>query len=66
MTSYQLGFLSLLAFAPVLTVGVLLVGVRMSARRAMPIAYATTLAIAWAVWKVPLEVVVAASLQGLV
>ena len=66
MTSYQLGFLSLLAFAPVLTVGILLVGLRMPAKRAMPIAYVTTLAIAWTVWKVPWEVVAAASLQGLV
>ena len=58
--------LSLLAFAPILTVGVLLVGLRMPAARAMPLAYAVTLVIAATVWQVSGLGLVAASLQGLV
>jgi lactate permease len=57
--------LSLLAFAPILTVGILLVGFRMPARQAMALAYAVTMVIAWGVWKVEIPVIVAASVQGL-
>ncbi len=57
--------LSFLAFAPILAVGVLLVGFRLPASRAMPIAYGVTLAIAAAVWKVTALGLVAASIQGL-
>lgn len=57
--------LSLLAFAPVLAVGMLLVGFRMPASRAMPIAYIVTLGIAALVWKVRALGLVAASIQGL-
>lgn len=59
-------FLALLAFAPILTVGVLLVGFRWSARRTMPVAYLVTLLIAWQVWQVQPRALAAASLQGLI
>jgi len=58
--------LSLLALTPLLTIGVLLVGFRMPAKRAMAIAYGVTLLIAWGAWRVPFPVIVAASLQGLI
>jgi hypothetical protein len=56
---------SLLAFAPVLTVAILLVGFRLPASRAMPVAYAVTLTIAALVWQVSPLGLAAASLQGL-
>ncbi len=59
-------FLSALALAPILSVAVLLVGFRMAARRAMPIAYVITLLIAYAVWRVPALILLAASVQGLI
>lgn len=66
MESYSLELLSFLAFTPVLTVGFLLVGFRMSARYAMPIAYLVTLLVAGLVWKVHPDVMAAASLKGLI
>ena len=57
---------SLLAFAPILTVAVLLVGFRVPASRAMPIAFAVTVAIAASVWQVGGVPLLAASTQGLI
>ena len=37
----------------------------MPARRAMALAYAVTVVVAWSMWKVEIPVIVAASLQGL-
>ncbi len=65
MQSESWVLLSLLAFAPILTVGILLVGFRMPARQAMALAYAVTMVIAWGVWRVEVPVIVAASVQGL-
>jgi lactate permease len=65
LDSNSLGLLSFLAFTPVLTVGVLLVGFRMPARHAMPVAYLVTLLVAGLAWKVRPQVMAAASLQGL-
>lgn len=56
--------LSLIAIAPILLVGLLLVGANMPARRAMPLAYLFTLVLARLIWKVDWEVLVAASVQG--
>ncbi len=61
----QPSLLPLLAFAPILTVGLLLVGLRWSAKRTMPVAFAVTALIAWQVWQVRPTVIAAASLQGL-
>lgn len=57
-------FLGLLALAPLVTVGVLLVGLRLPAKRAMPVAYVVTLILALAVWKVRFTILAAASIQG--
>ncbi len=58
--------LSLLALTPILVVAVLLVGLRLPARKAMPIAYLGTLFIAALIWKVRIEVLAAATVQGLI
>jgi lactate permease len=58
-------FLSLLALAPIFTVGVLLVGFRIPAARAMPVAYFVTLLIAALAWRVSPLGIAAASIQGL-
>jgi lactate permease len=54
-----------LALAPILAVGILLVGLRRPASQAMPIAYAVTLLIALLVWRVSPLGLAAASIQGL-
>ena len=59
-------WLSLLALAPIAIVGVLLIGFRVPARRALPLAYVVTLLLALLVWSVPFQVVAAASIQGLI
>ena len=56
----------LLALAPILTVFLLLVIARRSAKQAMPIAYLVTSAIALFIWRVPLSVWAASTFQGLV
>jgi lactate permease len=57
---------SLLALTPLLTVGVLLVGFRWPAKRAMPVGYLVVVAIAVGAWGMDWVVVAAASLEGLV
>ncbi|MEL6927531.1 MAG: L-lactate permease [Cyanobacteria bacterium J06600_6] len=56
----------LLAFAPIFTVFILLIIAKLPASRAMPIAYLVTIAIAFFAWQVPVSVVTASTLQGLV
>ncbi len=58
--------LSFLAFTPILAVAILLVWLRLPARKAMPLAYLGTLLMAAAVWRVKLEVLAAATIQGLI
>lgn len=60
------GFLALLAFAPILLSGILLVGFRMSAKVAMPIVFIATCVIAMGVWGMSINRIVASSLQGLI
>ncbi|MFQ3628979.1 MAG: L-lactate permease [Cyanobacteriota bacterium] len=55
----------LIAALPILTVFVLLLGARLPAGRAMPIAYLVTVAIALWIWRVPPAWVAASSIQGL-
>jgi lactate permease len=62
----NLAILSLLALAPLVTIGVLLVGFRWPARWAMPVGYVIVVAIALAVWKVDPVAIAAASVEGLV
>ena len=56
---------AVLAVAPILLAGVLLVGFRVPARIAMPLVYVAAAAIALMAWQVPVVQVVAASIQGL-
>ncbi len=56
---------ALLAVLPILTAAVLLIGLRIAARTAMPVVYALAVAIGWFAWKMPLAQIVAATIQGL-
>jgi lactate permease len=56
---------ALIAAIPIVTVFLLLVGARIPAGRAMPIAYLVTVAIALGVWQVPFNWVAASTVQGL-
>lgn len=58
--------LALLSLLPIVTVGLLLVGLRWPASKAMPLSYLTCLVLAWLVWEVPGEQIAAASIKGLV
>ncbi len=56
---------ALLALTPILLGGVLLIGFRVTAKRAMPLVYVTAAVIALTAWDVDLVRVIAASMQGL-
>lgn len=58
--------LAVVAALPVVVVGVLLIGCRWPASRAMPVAYLTVVLLALGVWSVPVRQVAAASISGLV
>ncbi len=60
------GVLALLALLPIIAVGVLLMGLRWPASRAMPVCYLIVLVLALAVWKTPFARVAAASINGFV
>ncbi|WP_299235164.1 L-lactate permease [uncultured Halomonas sp.] len=57
--------LALLAFAPLVLAGVLLIGLRMAARTAMPIVFVVTAIIALFAWEMTATRVMASTLQGL-
>ena len=57
---------SLLSLAPITTVFLLLVIAKRSAKQAMPVAYLVTAAISLLIWQVPLNVIAASTLEGLV
>lgn len=60
------GILALVAFAPIFLAGLLLAGLRIPARYAMPAVFVLTCVIALAVWGVSLNRVAASALQGLI
>ena len=62
----NIAVLSLLALAPIVVVGVLLVGLRWPARLAMPVGFVAVSVIALAVWRMDLAVVAASTVEGLV
>lgn len=62
----ELAVYGLLALAPIITVFLLLVIARRSAKQAMPVAYIVTSAIALFIWQVPLAAIAASTIQGLV
>lgn len=57
--------MSLLAFTPLLLAAILLIGLRLAARTAMPIVYLYTVLLAILAWQMPFVRVIASSLQGL-
>lgn len=57
---------ALLAFLPIIVVGLFLVVLRWPASRAMPLSYVTVAALALFVWRVPVVQVAAASVHGLI
>ncbi|MEZ5941076.1 MAG: L-lactate permease [Planctomycetaceae bacterium] len=57
---------ALLATLPIVVVGILLVGLRWPASRAMPLSYVTAVLLALFIWKVPAWNVLAASTKGLI
>ncbi len=61
----SLGLQALLAFSPILVAGILLVGLRWPARRAMPIVYLQTALIALLAWDMTFRRVAASTIQGL-
>jgi lactate permease len=60
-----LGSQALLAFSPILVAGILLVGLRWPAKRAMPIVFLQTAVIAIAAWDMTFQRVAASTVQGL-
>ena len=60
------GFLALLAFAPIVLAGVLLIGLRWSAKTAMPVVYVVTALTALFAWDMSFNRVLSSTLQGLV
>lgn len=55
---------ALIALIPILTVFLLLIGLRWPANRAMPVAYGVTVVMALVLWRVPWNWVAAATVQG--
>lgn len=62
----HLGFIVLMALLPLATVALFLVILRWPAKYAMPLAYAVAVVIALAFWGTDLNVVAAASVNGIV
>jgi len=61
----NLAVLSLLAFLPILTIGVLMVGFRWPARDGMAVGFVVTALIAWLVWDVEPIAIAASVIEGL-
>lgn len=53
------------AALPIFLAGILLVGLRISAKKAMPLVYIATVAVAFVVWEVSFNRVIASTIQGL-
>jgi lactate permease len=62
----NLGVLSLLALAPIVLVGVLLVGLRWPAKYAMPVGFVAVVLVAVTVWQVDWTTIAASTVQGLI
>ncbi|MFY0689934.1 MAG: L-lactate permease [Cyclobacteriaceae bacterium] len=57
--------LALLAFLPILSAAIMLIALRMPAKRAMPIAFIITALVAFGVWDIPARFILASTIQGL-
>jgi lactate permease len=60
------GVLALLSLLPIASVAIFLVGLRWPASRAMPIAYVVCALLALLIWQVPVTIITAATLNGIV
>ncbi len=61
----NLAVLSLLAALPIITIGVLMVGFRWSARNGMAVGFLVVVAVAWGVWDVEPIAIAASVIEGL-
>jgi lactate permease len=61
----SLGFQAFFAALPIIFAGILLVGLRVSAKKAMPLVYIATIAVAFLVWEVSFERVLASTIEGM-
>ncbi|QKF66927.1 L-lactate permease [Arcobacter venerupis] len=59
-----LGLQAFFAVLPILLAGILLVGLRVSAKKAMPLVYISAVAIAYVVWEVSFSRVLASTIEG--
>jgi lactate permease len=66
LTPMSNGVLAFLSILPIASVAIFLVALRWPASRAMPIAYIVCAALALFVWQVPVAVIAAASVNGIV
>jgi lactate permease len=60
------GWLAFMSLLPIIVVGVLLVGMRMPASKAMPISFLVAAGLSLFIWQVPVKQVTAASINGLI
>jgi lactate permease len=60
----SIGLQAFFAALPIFFAGILLVGLRISAKKAMPLVYITTVAVAFIVWEVSFNRVLASTIQG--
>ncbi len=60
-----IGIQALFAALPIFIAGILLVGLRLPAKKAMPIVYLATTAVAYLVWEVTFNRILASTIQGL-
>ncbi len=56
---------ALVAVAPIMLAAVLLIGLRLAAKVAMPLVYLLAVILAWGVWRVDLQHIAASTVQGL-
>ena len=61
----SLGLQAFFAVLPIVLAGILLVGLRISAKKAMPLVYISAVAIAFVVWKVSFLRVMASTIEGI-
>lgn len=60
-----LGFQAFFAVLPIIFAGILLVGLRISAKKAMPLVYISTVAVAFVVWEMSFNRVIASTVEGI-
>lgn len=62
----SIAWYSMLAIAPIVTVGLLLAGFRWPAKYAMPVGYVVAVCVAWLSWDMAPAAIAAASVEGLI